>query len=154
MLVCVKPSTCCVLLRDSMLMGVFCSCTATYIIDLLACAYSRLSTGLSYLGSTSKKVLLLSVFFNFYHFSWLHVLLLGVQPGVQDDRHRRRILIMNSYSVYSWGRQLLKHFCHYSLRKFFCLDSVLVKSRIPCFNPILCCMYYMIQSLFGYMKFY
>ena len=46
-----------------MLMGAFRSCVVTYIIDLLTRAYSRLTTALACLCSTSEKASLFLVFF-------------------------------------------------------------------------------------------
>ena len=60
----------CFFLRNNKLMGAFCSCVATYIIDLLTRAYSRFVTGLPCLCSTSEKA---SLFFRFYRSVPVHL---------------------------------------------------------------------------------
>ena len=67
---CGKPSTCCVLIRDKMLMDAFRLCFISYIIDLLTHAHSRLVTGLLCLSSTSGQI---DTFFGFLRFLLFHL---------------------------------------------------------------------------------
>ena len=62
-------ATCCILgalLRDNMLMGAFCLCIVTNIIDFLTRAHTKLSTTLLCLCFTLEKAAVFSVFFISY----------------------------------------------------------------------------------------
>ena len=82
-----------------MLMGAFRLCIVTYIIALLTRARSKLSSWLSYLCSTSKKIVTVFGFLHFLLLLYFFASQLIGQPSVLNNRRRRHILTTNNDSI-------------------------------------------------------